>query len=128
MKVNNKVMNAKKTSIVSIIGKYIVAFFIAIALSNPTFAQETREEYTKKCEMIKGLAYDIMKARQNGADAAHLMQVSRRNNLPIGETIVKLAFMEPQWIIEESKQRETAEFSNRLYMQCMKVHRDKYGY
>lgn len=118
MKVNN----------IKSVSKYIVAFTIAIALSNHTFAQETREEYTKKCEMVKGLAYDIMKARQNGADAAHLVQVNRRNNLPIGEAIVRLAFMEPRWIIEESKQRETVEFSNRLYMRCMDVQRDKYGY
>jgi hypothetical protein len=96
------------------IGKYIIMFFITIALSNPTFAQNTL------CESQESMAEAIMQARQGGSSMSTTIGILKKHKVdtPANMALVRMAYAENKYSTKEFQQEAIDSFRNKVYLLC----------
>lgn len=103
-----------KTNITNTVGKCIIAFFITIAMSSPTFAQTTL------CESQELMAESIMKARQGGVSMRDSIEILKKHQVdtPANVAIVRMAYAENKYSTKEFQQEAIDSFRNKVYLMC----------
>ena len=93
--------------------KLTIAIIAAIGL---TAAIEATAD--NPCEELHQLATTVMQARQNGAAMPEMMRIASDN--PLARAIVQDAYNAPRFSTREYQQRETEDFANTVYAECLK--------
>jgi 3-oxoacyl-ACP reductase-like protein len=91
----------------------------------PAEPEPSREEIRATCKSYGEMARAIMKNRQEGAPMDDIIGIVTDGKNPeadrIGEQMVILAYEQPRMGVDKNKQREVDDFSNKVYLDCIKA-------
>lgn len=113
---------------------FVVSSTLLLILSTNSFSKTTTHRVNEDnqiesehiCNSVALASKKIMSFRQNtnGDLAEFIDEINSRDERPklkkLMKTITYEAFDRPQWSTEESKNKEVVDFSNKMYMDCVK--------
>lgn len=99
--------------------KQIVLVTAIFCLTSVSFAASEKE---KECENISKISEAMMMSRQNGKSIVAMYKTAEKYPYieQITKAIIDVAYEKPMWNTEENKAKAIVEFSNEMFMLCMK--------
>lgn len=101
--------------------KFLMIFVAGLFIANQSIARSNEEI----CNEISNIAGIVMKYRQKGVEFSSMFAAASKNDAMYGgsleQNLVRLAFTYPYVPDYSAKESIIANFSNRVYSDCLKV-------